>query len=116
NVDAHLDVRPFNPKKITSGTPFRRWVERYDGRKLIQWGLQIQSNASAHIQWAKANGVKLYSWKDPMPKLRGKLGLSICLDAFMGIRGVSAPAIVGIRPELGLDLIDYYAERTPWLG
>lgn len=115
NIDAHLDVRPVE-KAIGSGTPFRRFVERFGGRDLIEWGLQVQSNSPAHIAWAKSKKVSLYSSSSKWPRIKSKVGLSVCLDAFAGIRGVSAPALVGPSCKDGLELVAYYSKNSPWMG
>ena len=51
-----------------------------------------------------------------MPQIEGKVGLSIDLDAFEGIRGVSAPAMVGLKTTQGLHAVDHYSAHAPWLG
>jgi formimidoylglutamase len=59
NVDTHLDVRPLKDGRIiTSGTPFRRLVERFGPRvsPLIALGVQPQHNARAHREWLRARG------------------------------------------------------------
>jgi formiminoglutamase len=115
NVDAHLDVRE-QTSKINSGTAFRRFSERFGGRYIIQWGLQVHCNSRQHLQWAKSKKMKCLSYRQPWPKSKEALGLSICLDAFQGIRGVSAPSLLGPLPEVGLDIVRYYANRSRWLG
>jgi len=64
NVDAHCDVRPLRPEsdcapgeRITSGTPFRRLKERWGERySLVEFGIQMQHNARAQVEWARAQG------------------------------------------------------------
>jgi len=116
NVDAHLDVRPIEEGLISSGTPFYRFAERFGGESLIEWGIQDQCNAFSHRSYAKEKDITVLSDRDPMPVVEGPVGLSICLDAFQGIRAVSAPSLVGLVPRLGMELIDQYRERAPWLG
>jgi len=116
NVDAHLDMRPVVPKKINSGTAFRRFLDEFAGEDLITWGVQSQANADEMIAYASSKTSKVYSYRDPMPKLPGKMGLSICLDAFTGIRGVSAPAMVGLTTEQAADCVEFYRHQSSWLG
>jgi formiminoglutamase len=116
NVDAHLDVRPVIEGRLNSGTPFYRFIQRFGGKALTHWGIQEQCNARSHLAFAKASSAKIYHWQARAPRLPGLVGLSICLDAFEGIRGVSAPALVGLKPEQGLEVINTYGSRSAWLG
>lgn len=116
NVDAHLDTRPVIDLKLNSGTAFFRFMERFSGKHLIHWGLQDHCNAASHWKHAKTNGCKLLRAKDPMPKIKSKVGMSICLDAFSGIRGVSAPTFTGIPTEEGMKFVDFHSPRSKWLG
>lgn len=115
NIDAHLDVREV-AKAINSGTAFRRFSERFGGRHIIQWGLQAQCNSSENIRWAKDQKMKCLSYLKPWPKLSPATGLSICLDAFAGIRGVSAPSFIGPSPSVGIEIVRYYSKQTRWAG
>jgi len=116
NVDAHLDMRPMVLKKINSGTAFRRFLEEFKGEDLVTWGLQAQANADEMLSFAESKPSKVYSYRDPMPNLSGRVGLSICLDAFLGIRGVSAPAILGLTTEQAAECVEFYRDQSSWLG
>ena len=116
NVDAHLDVRSVVKNKINSGTPFYRFAKRFGGQNIIQWGIQKASNSTSLFQFAKEQKMKVLSYERPMPQLRFKIGLSICLDAFQGVRGVSAPAMLGLQKSQGIELIKSYANRAAWMG
>lgn len=116
NIDAHMDVRPVKDFKLNSGTGFFRFAEKYKGTALTAWGLQDQCNAESQRDWALAKKIKLLSYTQSMPKLSGKVGLSICMDAFAGIRGVSAPAVLGLTPEQGAKAIAAFGKKSPWLG
>lgn len=62
NVDAHLDVRPPREGRVTSGTPFRRLLERWGDRyALSELGIQPQHNARAHLAWAAARGATVHT-------------------------------------------------------
>lgn len=116
NIDAHLDVRPVLNLKLNSGTAFFRFVERFGGENLIAWGIQKQCNALHHRQWAAQKGVQILSENESLPSLKGPIGLSVCLDAFEGIRGVSAPAMVGISTSQGLRTVRLLSPFSRWLG
>lgn len=116
NVDAHLDLRPVESGKLNSGTGFRRFLEKYPYAKLIEVGLQPQANADEHLEWARRHQVELHWWNQDWPRLQGPVGLSVCLDAFAGLRGVSAPAMVGLSLEEGVKIVDHYREQSSWLG
>lgn len=116
NIDSHMDVRPVIDDKLNSGTAFSRLIERFGGHRLVEWGIQSQTNAESQIQWAQKKGAKVFSFEKPLPKISGKVGLSVCLDAFAGIRGVSAPQFLGLSPLHGLQAIRRYGKRSAWLG
>ena len=121
NVDAHLDVRPLKDgQTITSGTPFRRLWERWGDRfGVTEFGIQMQHNAAAHLEWARLRGwpalelrkLREEGEKGP-PKLRfykqltvaaGRgdlLSVSLDLDAVEAASapGVSAPCPDGFSP------------------
>ncbi len=114
NIDAHLDMRPVMDGKLNSGTPFFRFAEEFGGKPLIQWGIQSQCNSSTHLAYAKKKGAQVFDFEAKLPRIGGKVGLSICLDAFQGIRGVSAPAVVGLDPRAGIKAIHTYGKA--WMG
>ena len=116
NMDAHLDVRPVIKNKFNSGTPFYRFVERFGGYTLIEWGIQDQCNAIAHKEYAKNKGVRIYDEESPCPNISGLVGLSVCLDAFQGIRGVSAPVMTGLSIREGLKAAKALSTRSHWMG
>ncbi len=116
NIDAHLDMRPFVGGRANSGTAFRRLIERYGGSKLTTWGAQIQANADEMLQFAQAHQSKILSWQDSAPEIKGPLGLSICLDAFQGIRAVSAPCFVGLNSNQAIEFLSKNVHQCDWLG
>jgi len=59
NLDTHLDVRPLKDGHIvTSGTPFRRVIERFGPRvaAFVELGIQPQHNAFGHAAWLRERG------------------------------------------------------------
>lgn len=116
NIDAHLDMRPFDAKKPNSGTAFRRYLDEFGGEHFWTWGAQVQCNADEMIEFAKVKKSKILSWKQAAPSLAGSVGVSVCLDAIEGIRGVSAPALIGLAPKDVFDFLIQHRERMKWLG
>ncbi len=116
NIDAHLDVRPVIAGRLNSGTPFYRFIKEFGGKHLIEWGIQNHCNAVSHLEFAKMAGTKILDAGKKLPKIHGPVGLSICLDAFQGIRGVSAPAMAGLSTQQGLEAVRMYGSRSKWLG
>ena len=117
NVDAHCDVRPLRDGTvITSGTPFRRLKDRWGDRyALVEFGIQMQHNARAHVEWAHAQGWPVLELRrlreDGVEKrfLRqlsrarassDALAVSLDLDAVQAASapGVSAPCPDGFTP------------------
>ncbi len=64
NVDTHLDVRPLRDGRvITSGTPFRRLLDRF-GRRVgafVELGIQPQHNSRQHAELVRARGGRVVS-------------------------------------------------------
>ncbi len=58
NVDARCDVGPLRGgTRVTSDTTFRRLKERWRDRyALVEFGVQMQHNARAQVEWAHAQG------------------------------------------------------------
>lgn len=123
NIDAHSDLRPLEKGNvITSGTPFFRLIEEagIDPKNYHPFGLQRASNNAQLVAYMKKNKVNV-SWLEEMPNLEEQIDLfygllkklkgkpwhfSIDLDAFpLSIApGVSAPAIMGVSPQIFLNL------------
>lgn len=120
NVDAHLDVRPLkNGTVITSGTPFRRVLERFADRvsMLEELGIQPQHNAATHAAWLLRRGGRIHTLEElrQPPGVFARMGerlevaaqsadfvtVSIDLDGVAGAfaPGVSAPPADGLHPE-----------------
>ncbi|TVQ78045.1 MAG: hypothetical protein EA369_07995 [Bradymonadales bacterium] len=116
NCDAHLDVRELDESRVTSGTAFYRLLQEFEGKKLIQWGIQWQCSAQSHLDFCRERGVQIHSWEEACPKIDGPVGLSICLDAVAVIRGVSAPTLVGLSTKAVLDAVREFSERSQWMG
>jgi formimidoylglutamase len=114
NIDAHFDLRPFEPV-MTSGSPFRRLIEEgiLDPKLLAEFGIQAHCNSADLFQYAEDKGMSVL----PMEALRGGRAvesfretlallssgadlvlLSLDLDAlsFAHAPGVSAPQAEGL--------------------
>jgi len=127
NLDTHLDVRPLKEgRTITSGTPFRRVIERWQERVLGYSVLaaQPQHNAAAHLDWIRRhNGdvqllESLRARREAGPALvdaftdatrdASLATLSLDLDVFAAAfaPGVSAPPADGLAPHELQPLLD----------
>jgi len=118
NLDAHLDVR----ETPGSGMPFRRLIEEgcLAPARHVTLGLGAFSNLEAHVDWARARGVKMVLAEAVLagevsvdgafaaafsgPEDRGFV--SICLDGLDGAfaPGVSAQNPAGLNPVHALAL------------
>lgn len=67
NLDAHFDLRDFQPT-MTSGSPFRRLIDEeiLDSSRLVEFGIQTHSNSPELWKVAEKYGIKTY----PMEELR----------------------------------------------
>ena len=75
NLDTHLDVRPLKDGTVvTSGTPFRRVLERFGPRvaAFVELGIQPQHNALSHAQWLRERGGSIVT----LEQLRAAPGVS----------------------------------------
>ncbi|MCM3616610.1 formimidoylglutamase [Sutcliffiella horikoshii] len=108
--DAHHDLRNTDDGGPTNGTPFRRLLEAgvLQGDHLVQIGIRNYSNSSYYHQYAKENGVKVFTMGDlknngiadvireSVDHLRGKveyLYLSIDIDVLDQAFAPGCPAI-----------------------
>ena len=59
NIDAHFDLREYQPK-MTSGSPFRRLLDEkiLEGRHLVEFGIQDHCNAPELWDFAKKQKIK----------------------------------------------------------
>lgn len=118
NIDAHLDVRTKEADgQVGSGTTVRRLIEegKVPGADVYSLGFHSHCTAAPHLQFAREQGVHLWSWRDLNQGGRYKVltdimhhlahhpsvGVSWDVDSLCGIcaPGVSAPASVGFNSE-----------------
>ncbi len=120
NLDTHLDVRPLKEGRvITSGTPFRRLLERFGERvaPLVELGIQPQHNARAHATFVRDRGgrivplVELRSAPGVHERLRRELAAATALADFATVSldldvapaaiapGTSAPPADGLSAD-----------------
>ena len=123
NIDAHSDVRPLEKGNIiTSGTPFYRLIEEegVPADHYHPFGLQQASNNAQLVKWMKEKKVKpvwledMIDVKEQSEKFTDLLNdrkgdpwhFSIDLDGFplSFAPGVSAPAVMGVSPQIFLKL------------
>lgn len=78
NLDTHLDVRPLKEGRIiTSGTPFRRVIDRFGERvAYLAMGVQPQHNARSHAEWIRMHGGRHVT----LGELREGPGVDVRLD------------------------------------
>jgi formiminoglutamase len=116
NLDAHLDLRPVDGGRGTSGTPFRQALEHparpLPGSNYVCLGAQPQSVARDHLVYARRQGC-VVRWRDEVRADLGRaftaeldrLGAAGChvyvsLDADVvraaDVPGVSAPNVAGL--------------------
>lgn len=109
NLDAHFDLRAFQPR-MTSGSPFRRLIEEgwIEGKNLVEFGVQDHCNAPELWTYARNHKVSIHPFKSlrngkavavfrrELSKLKKKcdqIVISLDLDALSVAfcPGVSAP-------------------------
>lgn len=75
--DAHHDLRNTEDGGPTNGTPFRRLLEDeiIKGEQITQIGIRDFMNAKAYDDYAKQNGIKLYTMKQV-----GKIGVETIME------------------------------------
>lgn len=136
SVDAHLDVREYDDDALlSSGTPFRRAIETpiLAGARVAMIGLRRFANSRHYLEWARGEGVWLYSVEEVERKGAGEVArealaavaaeadgvyLSIDLDAADAAvaPGVSAPGIGGLTSREMIDLVRALAASALLLG
>lgn len=115
NLDAHLDVRPFN-ESHHSGTPFSRLLQEFSTQiDFYEIGIQPQCNARSHLAWAKEHNAHVIMLDEvqnhPLSQfIREKKTpafLSLDMDAIQSSEapGVSAPVNFGLTQLQVRDLI-----------
>lgn len=130
NFDAHFDLRPLEPSG-SSGTPFRQaaiWSAAHDvDFNYLVFGINPSVNTPLLFDYAREQKVQwhtdletnshnfdvlfknLKSYCDPLDHIY----LTICLDVFPAAYapGVSAPASLGVDPNIIFRLLDFIADN-----
>lgn len=123
NIDPHLDARPvLEEGKYSSGSAYRLLLERglLEGRQLMEFGFQMQSNQPANFEYLKSKGVQLVPWPADIEALKlfaqsvPALAVSFDMDSIREdfAPGVSAPAKTGYTAEEALALIHAVKQFT----
>ncbi|HMC42507.1 MAG TPA: arginase family protein [Acidimicrobiales bacterium] len=104
-VDAHHDVRAYEPDRVGNGSPVRALLDAgLAGRNVVQVGIQPFSNSRQHRDWCEERGVDWYGPEtiDDVPALLHDLAarcrhvyVDIDLDA---LDRAFAPGCPGARP------------------
>lgn len=59
-LDAHHDVRPYEPGAVGNGSPVRALIDAgLPGTNVVQVGIHGFSNSRAHYEWCTAHGVTI---------------------------------------------------------
>ncbi len=112
NLDAHLDVRPFEPGRGHSGSPFRQALEHPARPLYACLGAQPHSTSRYHWLYARRQGCPVY-WsgevasrlescfaaeRDRMAAARCHVLVSVDADVVRAadVPGVSAPNVAGL--------------------
>lgn len=110
--DAHHDLRNLDDGGPSNGTPFRSLLENgvISGKQLIQIGIRNFSNARAYHEYAKTNGITVYTMKDVREKeIQEIISESVAL---LKEQGVTA-----IYISLDMDVLDQaFAPGCPAIG
>lgn len=129
NLDAHLDLRPYDPV-MTSGSPFRRVIEEGLLRPadLIEFGIQDHCNGEALFEFARGmripvipfsrlrNGRAVAEFKKALASLEKRVDvilISVDLDAlsFAFAPGVSAPQGEGFTGSELYQMLEHAGSR-----
>lgn len=124
NLDAHFDLRPYDPV-MTSGSPFRRLLEEkiIEPKNLIQFGIQEHCNSQALYEYAAKlkiktvpfssvrNGKAVAQFKRSLLTLKKtctQIVISLDLDAlsYAYAPGVSAPQAEGFTASEILEMLE----------
>jgi formiminoglutamase len=120
NLDAHLDVRPFEPGRGHSGSPFRQALEHPSGllRRYVCMGAQPFSVSREHAQFVRDRGGSIVWQAEPdvmvtnsfRDELKGAvcngLAVHISLDTDV-VRAGEVPGVSAVNPAgcAGADLL-----------
>ncbi|MFT7686801.1 MAG: formiminoglutamase [Candidatus Azotimanducaceae bacterium] len=125
NFDAHFDLRAIEPLP-SSGTPFRQAADYAEEQEIdfdyLVYGINPSVNTqtlfnyaeSKNVQWKSDLTINNQTWQQSFEDLQtycvplDYLYITVCLDVFPAsvAPGVSAPAALGVNPNIILQLID----------
>ncbi|MDM5197779.1 formimidoylglutamase [Fictibacillus enclensis] len=109
--DAHHDLRNLEDGGPSNGTPFRQLIEGNDikGEHLIQIGIRDFSNGRMYTNYAKENGIKIYSMNDV-----NRLGARRILEE--SVRTLKS-RVSSIYVSVDMDVLDQaFAPGCPAIG
>jgi len=110
--DAHHDLRNLDDGGPSNGTPFRSLLENdvISGKQLIQIGIRNFMNARAYHDYAKEQGVTVYTMKDVRER-------EIKEIIFESISLLKAQDVTNIYVSLDMDVLDQaFAPGCPAIG
>jgi formiminoglutamase len=104
-LDAHHDVRPYDPGAVGNGSPVRALIDAgLPGGNVVQVGIHGFSNSRAHREWCEAAGVRVFgpdrigdvaTLLDELASRCEAIYVDIDLDV---LDRAAAPACPGSRP------------------
>ncbi|WP_078381237.1 formimidoylglutamase [Sutcliffiella halmapala] len=109
--DAHHDLRNTEDGGPTNGTPFRRLLEAgvLKGEHLVQIGIRNYSNSAFYHNYAKENGVTIYTMSDVK-----KLGISTVIE--QAVQELSSK-VDHLYISIDIDVLDQaFAPGCPAIG
>ena len=110
--DAHHDLRNLDDGGPSNGTPFRSLLENnvISGKQLIQIGIRNFMNARAYHEYAKEQGVTVYTMKDVRER-------AIKQSIAESIARLKAQDVSAIYISLDMDVLDQaFAPGCPAIG
>ncbi|MCF2142978.1 MAG: formimidoylglutamase [Candidatus Heimdallarchaeota archaeon] len=135
NIDAHLDVREVINGRISSGTPFRRLLEKnvIAGKNFVELGIRNFANAKKYRQYAEKQGATIFTVEEiqtmglesvlatTLEKITAETEftyISLDLDSLDQIfaPGVSAPTPAGLTPTQIAQIIRKVVSETNTIG
>lgn len=124
NIDAHLDVRPYDVARMNSGSPFRRLLDEHviSSRQMVEFGIQPLSNHPDLRAYAERTGLDVIEFAEArrvgvaksfaaalkrLGRVADRIAICLDLDAVQGADapGVSAPATEGFSAAECLELM-----------
>ena len=125
NIDAHLDVREYEPNLPHSGSPFRQLIESGLDGQYIVFGAQGSQCSMSHVNYIESNQGSVYWYHNIandaveqfrllLDSLQGDIFVSFDIDSIRSsdCPGVSCPSPIGFFSDDAM-LMCYHAGLHP---